>query len=82
MTKKEMFKFIREDNPITYNSVEIIFLDGQIDYGFFTSENEEFNNVNKWRFVPNKSSLMFGETKSKEFTRIIDGFKVKELKLL
>lgn len=82
MTQKEMHNFIRLVNPITYSSVQVIFQTGRIEIGFFTSEMEEFNFENKWRFVSNFNSTKYRETNSKSYSEIINGDLIKELRLL
>lgn len=82
MTKEEMNQFIRIDHPITNNSVEVMFKNGENEVGFFTAEKEDFNSENKWRIVPNNTSIKYKETNSIEWTRIINGDDVLELNLI
>lgn len=82
MTKDEMTKFIKHDNPITRNSVRVDFITGTFDVGFFISDESELNKENKWRFIPNNSAIKFRETKSLEHSIIIDGNQVARLTLV
>jgi hypothetical protein len=82
MTQKQMSLFIRDKYPVTFNGVKVVFYDGTHDVGFFTEFDENINISNKWRFVSNNSSPKYQSTKSLEYTKIIDGEKVKQLILL
>lgn len=82
MTREEMTKFIKHENPITFNSVKVEFIDGGFNVGFFIPDEVDWNNENKWRFVPNNNAVKFQESKSLEHSIIIEGNKVVRLILL
>ncbi len=82
MTKEEMYQFIRVHHPITKKSIEVTFKNGEIEVGFFTAEEEDFNSENKWRIVPNNTAIKYRESNSNGWTRIINGDDVLELKLI
>lgn len=82
MNKEQMHKFIRVDYPVTVNSVEIIYKNGEHDFGYFTDQDESFNNLNQWRFVPNNSSVDYRNTKSNDFTKVINGDDLLEIRYL
>jgi hypothetical protein len=73
-------------NAITYNSVEVIFKNGTSIFGYFLSpfENEIFfQGKNFWLFVENRNNAMFLSSKrDKQFTTIINGDEIQEIKLL
>lgn len=81
MTQEQMKQFIVYDNPITRNSVRVDFINGTHEIGFFI-DYDEFNGDNKWRFIPNRLSVNYRETKSLEYSITIDGNNVTKLTLL
>lgn len=82
MTQEQMHQFIRIDHPLTYDSVEVFFNDKTNNFGYFTGQKEDMNDLNKWRFVPNVTATKYRDTLSNEFTIIIDGDEVLKLILL
>lgn len=81
MTKEEMSKFIEIDNPVT-RSVRVDYHSGDFNVGFFIGNDNTLKKENKWRFVPNNSSVKYRETKSLEYSIVIEGDKVKSLLLV
>lgn len=82
MTQEEISNFIRNKHPVTTSSIKITFKSGDFDFGFFTSNIENFNSENKWRYVPNNLSSKYQKNKSNENTKIIDGDEIISLILL
>lgn len=82
MTQQEMNQFIRVENAISYNSVEVKHNNGHIEVGYFLGEIEDFNSENKWRFVTNNNSSSYRTNPSNKLTIVINGDDVSKLELL
>lgn len=79
MTHYEMNDFIRVRNAVTTKPVEVVFKNGNHNFGYFLEFEEDCNSSNIWRFVPNNLSINYKETKSNEFTILINGEEVEKL---
>jgi hypothetical protein len=82
MTIKEMTQFVKIDNPVTYNSVRVDFKNLRFEIGFFIGDDEDLNQQNKWRFVPNNLAAKYHKTKNTEDSIVINGDDVLSLTLL
>ena len=84
MTKEEMAQFIEIDHPVTFNSVRVDFDTEQHTVGFFDKfdDAEQLKEANQWRFIPNNLANEYQDSKSIQYSIVIDGDEVSKLTLL
>jgi len=79
----EINKFIL-DNLVTYQSVQIIFNNHKVNYGFFEfQENSDLlAKENKWCFIQNHNISNYYANNDKKLIDVLDGNKIKSIKKL